>query len=259
MSGRDWLALGGAALLHGALALALARAPSMVRKPPQVVEVVVHRVEPPPPPPPIAPPPEPKPPPPEPPPPPPRVHPVKAPPPPVAQAPIPNKATPPPEPPKAPPKPVFGVNMDSVTEGDTAFAVPVGNTTIADPKTARPGEPVAPLAPAPPQAVPGPPVYRPASDTWLASDPTVDAASCTTVYPDGEARELGIEGTSALRVNIDETGKVRGVKLLKGVGHGLDEEAMRMLRTRCRFGPAYDKHHQPVSTAITYIVTWTLD
>lgn len=256
MAGRDWIALVGAVLVHGTLAAALAHAPSMVRKEPQVVEVTVHRIEPPPP---VSPPPpEPEPPPLEPPKPPPRVHHVKTPPP-VAQAPIPNKTEPPPPtPPKEPPKPVFGVSMDSVTEGDSAVAVPVGNTTVADPSSARPGQPVAPLAPAPPHAAPGP-VYRPASGTWLASDPTLDAASCTTTYPEGEARELGVEGQSVLRVHIDEHGKVRGVKLIKGVGYGLDEEAMRMLRTRCRFGPAYDKHHQPVPTAITYTVTWTLD
>src|SRR5262245_21136468 len=41
---------------------------------------------------------------------------------------------PPPEPPKEPPKPVFGVSMSSTTEGDSSFAVPVGNTTMIDPK-----------------------------------------------------------------------------------------------------------------------------
>ncbi|WP_235298733.1 energy transducer TonB [Portibacter marinus] len=48
-------------------------------------------------------------------------------------------------------------------------------------------------------------------------------------YPT-EAKEKGIEGTVKLKFNIDHEGKVHQVKVLSGIGHGCDEEAVRIAR-----------------------------
>ena len=46
------------------------------------------------------------------------------------------------------------------------------------------------------------------------------------VYTD-EARTAQIEGIVRVELTIDEQGNVIAVKVLKGLGYGLDEEAMR--------------------------------
>lgn len=48
-------------------------------------------------------------------------------------------------------------------------------------------------------------------------------------YPKG-ALEAKIEGTVLIRYGLDYRGKVTDVKLKKGLGHGCDEEAMRVVK-----------------------------
>lgn len=48
-------------------------------------------------------------------------------------------------------------------------------------------------------------------------------------YPD-EARQKGIEGTVHLRYAIDHHGRVIEAKVIKGIGGGCDEEAIRLVR-----------------------------
>ena len=47
-------------------------------------------------------------------------------------------------------------------------------------------------------------------------------------YPQ-EARDAGIEGTVKLRYDINYQGEVVGAKVLKSLGHGCDEEAIRLV------------------------------
>jgi protein TonB len=71
-------------------------------------------------------------------------------------------------------------------------------------------------------------------------------------YP-AEARQLGVGGVIRVQLTIDATGKVIKVRLLgKGLGHGLDELALRRART-LQFEPALDTDNQPV----TSVLTWT--
>ena len=248
---RMYFALGGAVMLHAALAYGISRVPQHLRSR-KLVEFKVNKIAPPAKalPPPLPPPPkEPdKPEPPKP----------KTKKPDVAKAPLPNETKPPPTPPKEPPKPVFGVSMDSTTTGDSSFTVPVGNTTVADPNAARPKGPIAPLAPAPPEAQPAP-VWKPASEAEISKPPEFDEGSCDAQYPDGEAKQAGIEGETVLRVEIDDNGKVRGVRVLKGVGHGLDDLAVKLVKTKCRFGAAVNKAGKPVPFVITHYVTWKIE
>jgi protein TonB len=224
-------------------------------KKPTKMELV--QVETPPPPPP--PPPEEKPPEPEPPkPPPPKV--VKVKPPPVKTAevkppPEPPKEQPPPppneEPPKEAPPPqkpvpvVVGISLSNTGPGG-AVALPVGNTLYgkaadkaADPNAVKPYV--------------APPKYTPVFQVDTQPEVTSD---CQGPYPD-EARKAGVEGTVVLSVTVDAEGKVSAVKLLRGLGYGLDEAAMGEIR-RCRFKPA-TKGGEKVATTISYNYTFLLD
>lgn len=66
-------------------------------------------------------------------------------------------------------------------------------------------------------------------------EPTVREVSRDGEYPD-EAREANVEGVVTLRLNVDVQGRVTEVVVLKGLGFGLDEEAVRRIR-RYRFNP----------------------
>jgi protein TonB len=177
----------------------------------------------------------------------------------VKVAPPPESPPPNKEPPKEPPKeikPVFGVNMDSTTEGDSSFSVPVGNTTMIDPSKSGKGGPT-PL----PAAPPGPPkdTYKPIADVYIKKLPEIDGEGCArqVTYP-SEAEQLGIEGEVKLRVALDEAGKVHEIKVLKGLGHGLDQAAMNALRYKCKFSPAIGTDGKPAAYVIqTY--TWTFE
>jgi periplasmic protein TonB len=161
-------------------------------------------------------------------------HPVEAPP---AAAPV------APAPPAA--QPVFAVAMASTSE----IAVPQGGPT--GPAAGRgpfgPGSAGGRGAGASSGAGHG----GPASESDVAAMPEIDTDACgrTIVYP-REAEEAGIEGDVRLRVTLSPEGHVDNVRVLAGLGHGLDREAIEALRHRCRFSPALDKGGKPVAFVI---------
>ncbi len=59
-------------------------------------------------------------------------------------------------------------------------------------------------------------------------------------YP-SSARESGIQGTVTMQFTIGETGKVSDVKVLKGIGGGCDEEAIRLTKMMQNWKPAQSK------------------
>ncbi len=63
-------------------------------------------------------------------------------------------------------------------------------------------------------------------------------------YPE-EAREAGIEGTVQLRLTIDHLGMVQKVGIIKSLGYGCDEEAIRVVRM-LRFTVPPPSSHQKV-------------
>ena len=54
-------------------------------------------------------------------------------------------------------------------------------------------------------------------------------------YPDS-AKQLGISGTVYVSFLIDTKGKVSNIKVLKGIGGGCDEEAIRVVKKMPRWG-----------------------
>ena len=68
-----------------------------------------------------------------------------------------------------------------------------------------------------------------------------------------EARKLQVDGEVRLEVLFTVSGEVHVVKVLQGLGHGLDEQAVRVAE-QIKFKPAL-RGGQPVdSTAVVHIV-----
>ena len=135
---------------------------------------------------------------------------------------------------------VVGLTLRSTTTAGS-FDAPVGNTLAG--KTPDKATNPANVAPLPV------PLYE------LDSQPTV-IGDVQIPYPE-DARSRGIEGTVVLSVLVDETGKVRAVKVISGPGAGLDQAAAKAVE-RIRFRPATRKG-QPVAAQITYRYTFLLD
>lgn len=238
-------------VLHGSILVALATTPPPLPRPRTTVEVDIRKREPPPPPPPI-PPPEPQRPPPEP-----ERKIVKKPEVKPAQTPRPSQ-----EPPKEPPKavqPVQGLSKDQLSKDGTGAAIAEGNTTLADPNK-RPKGPVEPLPPA--QGAPGK-EFRPVAEAELKSLPAHDTEACVAgmkeKYSRSEAYAAGVEGEVVFRIDLDDTGKIRDVRKVKGVNKELDAMAYGWLRfnPRCKFGPAIARDGKPAAFVIErYSITF---
>jgi TonB family protein len=68
-----------------------------------------------------------------------------------------------------------------------------------------------------------------------------------------EGRKLKIEGEVRLEVRFTADGQVQVVKLLQGLGYGLDEQALRCAE-QIKFRPAMHDGHAVDSTAVIHIV-----
>lgn len=68
-----------------------------------------------------------------------------------------------------------------------------------------------------------------------------------------EARHLGIEGEVLLEVVLESTGNVHVVRVVRGLGHGLDDEAMRAAG-QIRFKPASRDGQPADSTVVLHII-----
>jgi protein TonB len=240
-----------AVLIHASALLYVYLAPPMKKRQVTTIEVDVRKPKPPPPPE-IPPPPEP--PPPEPPPP----EPPKL----VKKQPRPAEAPkikqpPPAEPPKEPPKPVFGIDP-SQTGGD-GIAVPVGNTTMADPSK-RPKVAVVPPLPPVSGAAAGK-EYVPVAEDQLKTLPEHENEECGDAmkqkWNESEANANGLTGDVILRIELDERGKWRSYKVISGINKEVNAMAVGFLRfdPRCRFRPALTKQGKPAPFVIErYVV-----
>lgn len=82
--------------------------------------------------------------------------------------------------------------------------------------------------------------------------PVVILSKPNPVYTD-EARKLGIEGEVLVEVVFRSSGQVQAVRIVKGLGHGLDEAALRAAE-QIRFKPALQEGHAVDFPAIAHIV-----
>ncbi len=162
-------------------------------------------------------------------------------------SPRPNREAPPAPPGAEPPPPVFGVTPESVVEGESGVAVPVGNTLMTKDRTPA----KAPPAPLPPAVDPD--AFAPVADN-LVCQPAAMASEVKADYPP-EARRLGIEGRVQLRVGVDRQGNVRWTRVIKSAGYGLDEAAKQAL-ARSKFKPAHSCDGREVDQVIPWTYTF---
>ncbi len=169
------------------------------------------------------------------------------------QVPLANtEANKPKEPPaKEPPKPVFGLTKESVIKDKNAnsqVAFRVGNTLmkqqekeITDPNDVKPYS--------------GGSVDTPVPAHLLTKQPSIKHL----VKPEytEEARLEEIEGVVLLAVTINSKGKVIKVRVLKGLGYGLDEAAIEAIK-KTKFSPAM-KDGRPVTTTVKLPVRFVLE
>lgn len=142
--------------------------------------------------------------------------------PPVAKE-LPPPPTPNEQPAAEPPKPVFGVSMRSTVGPGTGagIAVRVGNTLMKEPEAEY----------TPPEQVK---TYKPVPLREVTKLPR-QVGDCRGAYP-ARAKEQRIEGVVELEIEISSEGAVREVRVVTGLGYGLDEAAAEAMR-RCRFAP----------------------
>jgi TonB family protein len=74
----------------------------------------------------------------------------------------------------------------------------------------------------------------------------------TPAYTD-EARQLKVEGEVLLEVVLEATGKVRVLRVVRGLGHGLDESAVHAAQ-QISFRPALRDGQPADSTAVLHII-----
>lgn len=93
---------------------------------------------------------------------------------------------------------------------------------------------------------------KPAADIAATTAPPEITSKPTPAYTD-EARKLHIEGEVLLEVVFQSTGKLHVVRIVRGLGHGLDEAA-RQAAEQIRFKPALRDGRPSDSTAVLHIV-----
>ena len=76
------------------------------------------------------------------------------------------------------------------------------------------------------------------------------------IYTD-EARKTKIQGTVTLRVLVGADGRASDIRVVRGIGFGLDERAAQTVRG-WKFKPARDASQHPVTAWITVEVVFRL-
>jgi protein TonB len=149
----------------------------------------------------------------------------------------PPKTPPPPEQPPAAAgdaTPVFGVSMASTSQVGSGPAMPIGNTPRPTPAPRADAEPtrggVTPV-----------PAYQ-------VTTMPLPQGRCQGTYTE-EAKLAAIEGTVVLDIVVDERGRVRDVRVVSGLGHGLTEAAIKAAK-QCRFSPG-EKDGTPVPVRVS--------
>jgi TonB family protein len=93
---------------------------------------------------------------------------------------------------------------------------------------------------------------RQARASQSSSTPVSIQSKPTPVYT-AEARQLRVEGEVLLNVVFTAEGQIRVLKVVRGLGHGLDEAAQRAAQG-LRFSPAMRDGHPVDSNATLHIV-----
>ena len=103
--------------------------------------------------------------------------------------------------------------------------------------------------------VPSAPSAKPAAPTRRIDTPLEVLSKPSPSYSE-KARAMRLEGEVSLEVEFCATGSVRVVRVIRGLGHGLDEEAIKAAE-RIRFKPAQSRG-QAVDVRTTLHITFRL-
>jgi protein TonB len=135
--------------------------------------------------------------------------------------------------------PDFGLTLGNGGPGGMAIPQGAGAGPIAAAQPSATAKVLAPKALAP----------KPADDA--CSDPPVKPKPKSISQPayTSSAREANVEGKVRVEVSVDADGHVTGVRLLAGLGYGLDEAALEAAR-RATFEPG-TRCGKPVSATFT--------
>ncbi|HBS06347.1 MAG TPA: energy transducer TonB [Leptospiraceae bacterium] len=90
----------------------------------------------------------------------------------------------------------------------------------------------------------------------IGATPPVDLSPGVKPPYTPEARSAGIEGMLVLELVVGEDGRVLRVRVLKGLGHGLDQSAVQTYYSK-RFTPAY-KEGKPITVKINVPIRFQL-
>jgi TonB family protein len=93
---------------------------------------------------------------------------------------------------------------------------------------------------------------KPAENTTPKLNPAEILYKPTPVYTE-EARKMRVEGEVLLQVVFEASGQIRVLRVVRGLGHGLDEAAIRAAE-QIRFKPALRDGQPADSTAVLHIV-----
>ena len=179
----------------------------------------------------------------------------------VAPAPPPPKVQAPPPPTDVPPPRVVGLSLDSTVEGSGGPSFAVGNTREGQTakKAADPTK-VAPLGA-------GPIVEEPkeAPNRTASRIPTVGLVFTAAkkkvekkpAYPE-TLKSQGVEADVVVMLSLDESGKVTGVKIVKGALQPEFNESAKKSALEEEFEPA-QKNGVPVPTTITFTYRFRLE
>jgi len=140
--------------------------------------------------------------------------------------------------------PDFGLSLSGST-GGTGIAVPAARAAAQPTRSAGPvvRRPVAAAAPAA------------AEDEGCGDATRPKPKSVPQPAYSEAARAAGVEGKVRVQLTVDETGKVVSVRVLQGLGYGLDEAAVAAAQ-RAQFDPA-TRCGKPISATFTISMRFT--
>jgi protein TonB len=93
------------------------------------------------------------------------------------------------------------------------------------------------------------PTWTPGSGLYIAQFPMY-AKEVKLECP--AVREQGVSGKVKLKVQVWRTGKVRRVRVVKGMGHGCDEIAIKAIK-QMTWKPAIGSNGKPMDHELVYI------
>ena len=136
-------------------------------------------------------------------------------------------------------EPVFGLSMESTSASGNGPGMPVGNTLAGT------GGRRAPASQAPNPMVGG--GGGEAAPAWEVTKMPLPQGRCAGRYTDA-ARAAGLEGTVVLDIVVGPDGRATDVRVVTGLGGGLNEAAIAAVRG-CRFSPG-ERNGDAVSVRI---------